>query len=115
MKKVIQDHEGLCYNRLMKVPRNVKKYFWEIDAKKLNPDKYPEYVIARILEYGDREDVAWMLKHYSRNQIIKILENSRNLSQKSANYWVEYFDLPRRKILCLQKQFRGLSRAIWNY
>ena len=38
----------------MKQPE-LQKYFWEIDADSLNPKKNHEYIISRILEYGDKE------------------------------------------------------------
>lgn len=97
------------------IPVYLKKYFWEVDTKKLDPKKYPEYVIARILEYGRPEAIRWMRNTFDRALIEKAIKNSRELSRKSAEFWRLYYGLSRGQILCLKKSYRKKLGNLWPY
>jgi hypothetical protein len=95
--------------------KTFKNIFWDADIEKIDPKTNSKYVIDRILEYGDKEQVKWMLHFYSRDQIIKEIETSRQLSNKSANFWANYFNLPYKGIKCLNKPFQETQKAHWPY
>lgn len=97
------------------IPAHLKKYFWEVDTKKLDPRKHPEYVIARILEYGDVEPVRWMLKIFDQKTIKKTLRQRRGFSVPTANFWKIYFNLNKNDILCLRKFYRKKLENLWPY
>ena len=60
--------------------------FWDIDASKLEPDKHPEYVIERILDFGDDEELRWMTGYYPREAIKNVVAKSRILLPKSRTF-----------------------------
>ena len=97
------------------IPAHLKKYFWEVDAKKLNPKKHQEYVIARILEYGDALAVGWMIKTFDKKLIKKVLVGLRGFSAPSANFWRIYFNLNKNDILCLKKSYQKKLGNLWPY
>jgi len=70
----------------MALPGHIQKYFWDIDPKKAQPKKHPEYYIKRILEYGDKKSFAWLKTVFGLNKIKGIAFKAR-LSPKSKNYW----------------------------
>ena len=42
----------------MKLIHNfLKKYFWDVDFPSLNKKNHSEFIIERILEYGDKKEV----------------------------------------------------------
>ncbi len=61
--------------------------FWDIDVKTLDPDKYPRYVIERVLDLGDMPEVRWLLHYYPATLIKEILRNSKAISHKSKALW----------------------------
>ena len=61
--------------------------FWDIDVAKLDPDKNPEYVVERILDHGDDEEVRWMWSYYDRNLIKEIAHQSRVLRPETRSLW----------------------------
>ena len=65
--------------------------FWDIDVSKLDPDKNPDYVIERILDFGDDEEVRWMTGYFPRERIRAVLEGSRILLPKSRSFWSLYY------------------------
>ena len=97
------------------LPSYVKKYFWEVDTKKLDPKKRPEYVIARILEYGDAAAVKWMLKTFDKRMIRDTLKNRRGFSSKTANFWGAILKVPQNEILCLKKPYLKARRKHWPF
>ena len=103
-------------NRKIKtVPVFLRKYFWEIDFKKFNPFSYPQYVISRVLEYGDEKTLRWLFKNFSIRQIKNTLCKSRNLSVKSANFWALYLGVNKKEVKCLSRQFRRIHKNFWPY
>lgn len=97
------------------INQNIKRYFWDIDFNTLDFEKNSEYIIARILEYGDPESTDWLFSFYDKDVILGVLKKSRQLSPKSANYWALIFDVPKEEIKCLNKQFRETRSRVWPY
>jgi len=98
-----------------KIPRFLKKYFWETKFKDLDLQKHRVYVLRRILEYGDEKAVIWLWKNFRMLEIKNVLINYRGFSQKSANYWAIVLDLPREKVRCLNKSSPNEQKTIWPY
>ena len=69
-----------------RLPKEFKKYFWDVDFKTLSLKKYPIFVLERIMKLGDLRALRWLLK-VPKKKIMKVLENSRELDKKTRNYW----------------------------
>jgi hypothetical protein len=93
-----------------RLPPSTHRYFWDIDPTTLVVGEYPVYVTERLLEYGDLEAVHWLLRRFSRNEIVNVLRHTRRVSPFSANFWALYFDLDREEVRCLSKQFQSERR-----
>lgn len=100
---------------MRKLPLFLEKYFWDVDFKKLDPKKDSYFIIERILEEGDIKAINWMLKNFPKNIIKDVLQRSKKLSKKSANFWAIIFNIPKNKILCLRKSFQRKQRVVWPY
>lgn len=100
---------------MKKAPKFLKKYFWDIDFEQLDYKSYPKYIIERILEYGDENGINWMMKNFSRIQIIRTLQESRELTLKSANFWAVVLNIKREKVKCLSKSFQAIRKQFWPY
>ena len=97
------------------IPKFLKKYFWDVDFSKLDKKNYSQFIIERILEYGDERAIKWMRENFKLNKIKSVLQQSKNLSRKSANFWRFIFSLNKNKILCLRKSFQEKQKLIWKY
>ncbi len=100
---------------MKKIPKFLKKYFWEIKFQDLDIYKSRIYVLRRILEYGDEEAVAWLWRNFKKSEIKNVLMNYRGFSQKSANYWAIVLDLPKKKVPCLNRHSPKEQKRIWPY
>lgn len=96
-------------------PDFLRQYFWDIDFSKLDYGRKSQFVIARILEYGDEKAIAWMMEHFPRARIINTLEKNRELTSKSANFWAFMLNVDKEKVKCLKKSFRETRKKFWPY
>ncbi len=69
---------------MRRLPKNA---FWDIDTALLDPVKDRQFIIERVLEYGDEKIAHWLLKSFPRASIVSAVKNSRRLSPKSRNLW----------------------------
>lgn len=82
-----------------------RSLFW--DVKDVDTEKNKNFIIERILSFGDSDDFFWALDLYGQEELRKVLLNSRRLDKKSTNFWGNYFNLNQeewKKILSAQKQ-----------
>lgn len=73
-----------------KIPREFFWLFWDTDAQKLDPQKYPKYVIEKVLEFGDEKAVRWVFSLFEKREIKKVAKISRQLSPKARNFWFKF-------------------------
>lgn len=97
------------------ISQDLKQYFWDVDFSKLDFDKKSEFVIERILEYGDPEAVKWLFDNYNRDEIKKVLKNKRGFSKKTANFWSKILEVDQSEIQCLKKSYRETQKTHWPY
>lgn len=97
------------------LPKFLHRYFWDIDARKLNPQKRPQYVIQRLLEMGDQKAVRWVRKNFSKKQIMETVKKRRGFSTKTAEFWALFLNIPRRQVKCLQKPYLQQHKIHWPY
>ncbi len=96
-------------------PGCLKHCFWDVRFEELDCRRRSRFVIERVLEYGGREAVRWMLSAYPREEIVETLSRSGHLSPRSANFWASFFQVHRERIRCLQKSFRETREKFWPY
>lgn len=82
----------------------LEPYFWDTDFSKLDIIENRKTIIERLSKYGDMVAFLWLLKHYTPDQIIDVIKNSKSIDKKSATFWCVYFDIPKESVLCLNRQ-----------
>ncbi len=62
--------------------------FWDVDLKSLDFKEHASYIIERVLDFGDDEDVRWLFSTYPKTVIRETLDNSRSaVHAKSKALW----------------------------
>ncbi len=81
--------------------------FWDIDISNLDFVKHKDYIISRVLEYGDILDLEFLFSKYSKDDIIKVLKTSKTISEKSGNFFYLILELkePSENFECLRKPY----------
>ena len=62
--------------------------FWDTDPRNIDIKKHSRYIIERILEFGGPEETRWLFKHYSKEEIKRVMDLPRaQISSKSKSLW----------------------------
>jgi hypothetical protein len=78
--------------------------FWDADT--IDPSAHAAYIIARILDYGDMNDVRTLRKIYSDEKIIEVIRTRRGLLPQTGKYWAVKFNIPLNEVSCLKKYYQ---------
>jgi len=97
------------------IPPELHRFFWDIDADKLNPGEHPLYVINRLLDKGDVQAVRWVRKSFPEEIIIETIRTRRDFSPKTISFWIQYYSIPREEVRWFQEPFRSLRKQLWPY
>jgi len=76
-----------------KLPPFLCPFFWDVDFQMLSIAKSAYFIISRLMEHGDEAAMIFLLKTYSRKEMINVLRKSRSTSRRSRNFWRIFFDL----------------------
>lgn len=61
--------------------------FWDTDPKKIDLHKNAKYIIERIMDFGNDEDVRWMRSYYPKSLLAKVVKTSKVLQENSRTLW----------------------------
>ena len=98
-----------------RLPEFLKPLFWEVNFQDLDTIKRGDYVIKRILEYGDRRAVNWMRQSFNKAKIENVILKTRDLSPQSANYWSVVLGIDKKRVRCLQRHYLEVRKMHWPY
>lgn len=87
------------------LPLSFKEHFWDVDFAKLDKNRNSAFIIKRILDRGNTDDINWLISEYDEEQIKNVLKSSRDLSRKTASFWANIFDIDSQEMLCLKKPY----------
>jgi hypothetical protein len=87
------------------IPQPVKVLLWDVNPETISLSDSSQFIIERILEYGDLAEIKWMESTFSRKQIIETLMTSKRISSKSGNFFALKYNLEKETLLCLQQPF----------
>lgn len=79
-----------------KIPASARPFFQEYTVDLLDVDQHAALIIERILAYGSRTEVRWLLDIYGREQVRGWVARSglARLSRRRYHLWCFVFDLP---------------------
>ncbi len=83
------------------IPEYLHALFWDVNLATFDPQGFPEYTIARVLELGDERAVCWMESLFRRERIEAVIRGERRLSRKSANFWALVYGIDRTEVAAL--------------
>ncbi|MDO8303053.1 MAG: hypothetical protein Q7T18_07420 [Sedimentisphaerales bacterium] len=61
--------------------------FWDVNPKKIDPKKNAQYIIERVADLGNDKEARWVLDHYDKKLIRKVITKSRSLRPRSKTLW----------------------------
>jgi hypothetical protein len=78
------------------IPETTKPFFQEYDFKRLDPEHNGDLVIERLLAYGNRGEVRWLLQYYGRERVRHWLSTMglRRLPKGRYRIWCVIMNVP---------------------
>lgn len=56
--------------KIKTIPKRLQPVLWSCDIKQLNLERDKAYIVHQILIYGTLDDIRWLLKTYSKKEIV---------------------------------------------
>ncbi len=80
----------------LEIPSSTAPFFQEYDFHKLDVRLHASLIIERILAYGSRAEVRWLLDTYGRDQVREWVAQSgvKRLPWRRLDLWCFVFDIP---------------------
>lgn len=69
-----------------------KRVFWDVDFEALDYDKRASFVIERVFERGDVEDIRQCRRYYGDDKVKEVLVNAKWLSLPTIHLAAAIFD-----------------------
>lgn len=71
------------------MPGFLRPYFWDVRLSELSASRHGEFVLGRVLEFGDQEAARWAWNTYGRGAIQSFLRDRglALLSSRAWNFW----------------------------
>ena len=60
--------------------------FWDVDVEALSIEREWFFIIERVLEFGDIQDLECLLLTFSTDQIQSVIKHSRILSPRTLSF-----------------------------
>lgn len=86
--------------------------FWDVDLSTFDLDKYKEFMVGRVVEYGKREDWELLKSLYGKEKIKEISLNLRSLDAVSLSFLATIFRIDKTEFRCYRH--RQLVQNYWN-
>lgn len=80
-----------------------KQLFWDTRFSELDYKKNANFIIARVLSYGDIFDYKDIKKQYGFKKIKSAAKRVSYFDKKSLYFWSYIFNLPLNSLKCIKK------------
>lgn len=61
--------------------------FWDTNPDKIDMEGNAQYIIERVLDFGNDGEVKWLYHFYDTSLIKDVVTKSRSLMPKTKNLW----------------------------
>ena len=78
--------------------------FWDVDFDQLDWKKYAHWVIVRVFERGDIEDIRQVRRHYGDAEVKESLLNAKSFRLNRLHLAAAVIDEPVQKFKCYINQ-----------
>ena len=91
----------MAKNKLSEFSRHI---FWEYDINGINWKDHEDFIIIRVLEYGNDSDWILLKKSCSKEEIKKAGIGVRSLDDVTMHFIAQYTDTPLSEFRCYKNK-----------
>ncbi|MGN8035561.1 DUF6922 domain-containing protein [Chitinophaga sp. 22321] len=81
-------------------PSLSRRAFWDVDLKRLDFDRYPEFTVVRAMERGNLNDIREIIRYYGKDKVKSVLTNSERLLPRAQVISRRLFHLHNSDFKC---------------
>jgi hypothetical protein len=85
------------------IPEYLKPFFWDVDFERLSVNDSSHFIISRLMEHGDEAALRFLLRTYTREELLGTLKTSRSISRRSRKFWAVLLDVKEES--CTVKRY----------
>lgn len=78
--------------------------FWDVRREEIDLERYPQYVIKRVLEYGLMNDWVLLRTYYGLPRIVEEAKKLRELDPRALSYLAAISKTPKTEFRCYTYQ-----------
>ena len=90
-----------------------KRIFWDVDFDNLDYDKKASFIIERVFERGDVEDIRQCRRYYGDEKVTEALLNAKFLPLHTTYLAAAVIDKPLTDFRCYK--LRQLNQRLYPY
>ena len=94
------------------IPKRLQKYFWDVDLAQLDKVDHADFIIKRVLEHGNTEDIFWLKTTYPLARFRQVLKKYRDISRKTGLFWAALLNMQPDEVKCLQTPYRTIPYGV---
>ena len=90
-----------------------KRIFWDVNFETMDYDKKAGFVIERVFERGDVEDIRQCRRYYGDERVTEVLLNAKFLPERRLHLAAAVIDKPITAFRCYT--LRQLNPGLFPY
>ncbi|MCX6243861.1 MAG: hypothetical protein NTU98_04085 [Bacteroidetes bacterium] len=94
-------------------PEFNKRIFWDVNFEKMDLDSRADFVIERVFERGDVEDIRQCRRYYGDVKVNEALLNAKYLPLHTIHFASAIIDKPLEEFRCYM--LRQLNPELYPY
>jgi transcriptional regulator with XRE-family HTH domain len=95
-----------------KIAPALRRLFWDRRLCPSDLDRYPQWVVRRVLEYGALDDVRGLVRYYGRDAFLELVARTRLESRRTRAFWDGILHLEGHE--CTTRFSRAEADACWT-
>lgn len=84
----------------MQKPVFHKRIFWDVDFENIDYDKRFKFVIERVFDRGDVDDIRQCRRYYGDELVKEVLMNAKFISERRMSLVAAIIDVPVNELKC---------------
>jgi hypothetical protein len=100
-------------NSPLPLPVFDKRIFWDVNFEALDYDKKASFIIERVFERGDVEDIRQCRRYYGDEKVTEVLLNAKYLPERRLHLAAAVIDKPVTEFRCYT--LRQLNPGLFPY
>lgn len=91
-----------------------KTLFWDVNPEKLDTEKDAEFIIGRVLDYGNPKEWRTIKRIYGELRIAVAAKRHLFIDPRGANFWALMLSIPVDQLKCTRNPSLQIPNAFLN-